>query len=1545
MAGNEQLDRLFLDRARARKLLSASQVQAVYMDLLLRRPAEPDLQAYEVVVERGWLGVEDALALLNASPSDTIADVEARVNSSPMLEPSAGADTLDGEESRQGMVRRSSDTERFTSTLRPDDENAELSPDDVADLADDDPVYAEVPKFVEPLAPSYAVADGGSEDSVLEMELPPPVPGSGDSLFEEGDSRPMPSLAADIDSEPILSERTPSAVYAPFTADQQLAHLPPVDPNQTADPSITAQEWTAPGATASDTATGEGELAPVPVFQHRGSKGANVDFASFGEDDRAPQVPDESETFSQEMNDSAVGEVMEDADDGYFGPPADLTQTPREMLEESIAPAKPLSGNTLFDSESLKEAAGVEAVAADDDSDYAATTPPAAPLASRRPSAPITEVKDDSDVDFGVTIAGQEDSGPPSTIYDDSDISLAETGNTSQITDPKITTGSKTQFATGEVARAGLQKTDPSKLGVESNITGQEMTLADLRQQMGLGDGVKLDGAGTGSAVNKLRKIGGMKKRYSVVREIARGGMGKVIEVEDNDLRRSVALKVLRKEMLDRKDLVERFLEEAQITGQLEHPNIVPVHEIGVDGRGNLYFTMKLVEGEDLSSILKRMRKGDPGADKAYPVARLVDIFIKICEGIAFAHSKGVIHRDLKPANVMVGRFGEVQIMDWGVAKIVGRKEDTHDRMVVSDRQQDDANRTMAGSILGTPSYMSPEQARGEVNYMGPTSDIFSLGVILYELLALKTPWTAQTSAQVLDQVKNFNPEPPSKMSPDRKIPPELEQLALKCIEKMPHKRIQTVQELVDNLRSWQEGRTLAAVEYSMAQLLAKWFSRNKVAVLTTMAVLAALVIGVVVTANVARQDRLNKGRESLAAADRALVDARAALAREDYDTAFSLGSEARTAASAAKKDLEDDPKAAEIETEAAIVANTAQQQKKSREDEIRRKERDAEKLKELEGALVEARRILGVARQQDTTAQDPAVSNETFNDAKSAFIKAQSIDPENAEAKLALAEIADWLKNYETRRRQEADLRGLRALVDDAGRKLSAAKAIRTDSDESYQQAGKSFMEAIAVCDSALAVAVAGIEGDTLRAKARGFKADASLEFARRAMALMRYEVADLMLNSAAGTGLLAKEVEATRVQLAKVVQEQSKFRTLVKDAERAANAREWVLAQAHLQNAIAEARNSPFADDIERARLARSLELARLEGLRVDDQRAKASGDMLRVLAQYDDLCVLLKDPDYLSRAEMLRDELKLRIGKTLIAETEGAEDAVAAELLEKALLHVTDKQDLATINTRLTEIKLRLAMARVSDRFVLLPRGSYVVGSNRDGDNNPQRTIDQNEFLFIDKYLVTNGEYRQFVDAGGYNQPELWHEHARPLLSQFVDSTGRPGPALWAKGGYDPSLDKYPVTGLCWYEACAYAKWAGKRLPTAAEWEIAGGAAAAGQPAAGDYPFGTRDSAPAAGVLEPREVGTTEWDQSSLGVRDLGCNVSEWTGDSTGSRATIKGAEPGLRPELYFRYARRAKNSQANLLDRSPGRGFRCVRVFTLQDVTDPKDPKDG
>ena len=384
-------------------------------------------------------------------------------------------------------------------------------------------------------------------------------------------------------------------------------------------------------------------------------------------------------------------------------------------------------------------------------------------------------------------------------------------------------------------------------------IHASEMTVAMMREKIGIkDDGVKLLSDKMQSTLAQYQPDATTdRKRYVVIREIARGGMGKVLEVEDTELRRSVALKVLRKELLGRRDVVERFLEEAQITGQLEHPNIVPVHEMGVDGAGNLYFTMKYVEGASLAEVLLRLREGNRDAEREYPLLRLLDVFIKICEGMGFAHNRGVIHRDLKPANIMVGRFGEVQVMDWGVAKVVGRQFRTSENesgVVLTDRLDSGSVHTMMGSIIGTPSYMSPEQAKGDIDIINHKSDIFSLGVILYEMLCLRSPWTGKSSDEVLEQVRELTPMKPRERNPEVEVPAELERLALKCLEKDPEDRIDTVRELAANVRNFIEGRAMGSVDYSPLRLAMKWVGRNKKEVIGSMLAVLAVVAGILGT-------------------------------------------------------------------------------------------------------------------------------------------------------------------------------------------------------------------------------------------------------------------------------------------------------------------------------------------------------------------------------------------------------------------------------------------------------------------------------------------------------------------------------------------------------------------------------------------------------------------------------------------------------------------------------------------------------------------------
>jgi serine/threonine protein kinase/WD40 repeat protein len=264
-------------------------------------------------------------------------------------------------------------------------------------------------------------------------------------------------------------------------------------------------------------------------------------------------------------------------------------------------------------------------------------------------------------------------------------------------------------------------------------------------------------------------------KKYDIGGIVAQGGMGAILDAREATIERTVAMKVI----LDNpstEDLA-RFVDEAKITGQLEHPNIVPVHELNVDENDQLFYTMKFVQGVTLGLVLRRLREGDADTIGKYPLGTLLTIFQKVCDALAFAHSRGVIHRDLKPDNIMIGDFGEVLLMDWGLAKrIVDCQLSIADLQplaaVIAD-QSATGNRksemTLAGSILGTPQYMAPEQARGEVENLDARSDIFSLGAILYHILCLRPPFQGDTVEDILAQVRAGKVVPASRRTAKRK--------------------------------------------------------------------------------------------------------------------------------------------------------------------------------------------------------------------------------------------------------------------------------------------------------------------------------------------------------------------------------------------------------------------------------------------------------------------------------------------------------------------------------------------------------------------------------------------------------------------------------------------------------------------------------------------------------------------------------------------------------------------------------------------------------
>ena len=351
------------------------------------------------------------------------------------------------------------------------------------------------------------------------------------------------------------------------------------------------------------------------------------------------------------------------------------------------------------------------------------------------------------------------------------------------------------------------------------------------------------------------------EKKYDIGRVLAVGGMGEILDAREAALNRRVAMKVMI-EATTKEDL-QRFINEARITGQLEHPNIVPVHELSVDEYDQAFYTMKLVKGVTLKDVLERLAKGDAVAVKQYPLTALLTAFQKICDAIAFAHSKKVLHRDLKPENIMLGEYGEVLVMDWGLAKVFdptraqdGAIFDAGERTavrVISDAG-DTGSMTMDGTVLGTPKYMSPEQARGENETLTARSDLYSLGGILYQLLTLRPPVEGRNVEEVLQKVARAEITAPREATagskrlphlPRGRVPESLDAVVMKAMSLQPADRYQAVPELQAEIESYQTGFATEAENAGVARQVVLLVKRNKA--LAGLAAAAIVIIAAVV--------------------------------------------------------------------------------------------------------------------------------------------------------------------------------------------------------------------------------------------------------------------------------------------------------------------------------------------------------------------------------------------------------------------------------------------------------------------------------------------------------------------------------------------------------------------------------------------------------------------------------------------------------------------------------------------------------------------------
>ena len=359
--------------------------------------------------------------------------------------------------------------------------------------------------------------------------------------------------------------------------------------------------------------------------------------------------------------------------------------------------------------------------------------------------------------------------------------------------------------------------------------------------------------------------------KYETGRVVAQGGMGAILDVKEATIDRRVAMKV----MLDGgspADLL-RFISEAKVTGQLEHPNIVPVHELGVDEKEQVFYTMKFVRGITLKKVLDLLAEGNAGTVEKYPLGQLLTVFQKVCDAVAFAHSKQVIHRDLKPENIMIGDFGEVLLMDWGLAKVLDptRGDEGGRSMIRTGVRQELADaETQSGHVLGTPQYMAPEQAHGSHDTLDARTDVYALGAILYHILTLRPSIEGEDAQEVLHKAARGEFVSPLEAAasgkkrlphlPGGRVPAALSAVTMKAMALHLRLRYASVPEFQAEIEAYQSGFATTVEKGNIGSQTSLLFKRHRL-----LAATAAVFVLVAVGLTVALVGAVHRSSEAVA--------------------------------------------------------------------------------------------------------------------------------------------------------------------------------------------------------------------------------------------------------------------------------------------------------------------------------------------------------------------------------------------------------------------------------------------------------------------------------------------------------------------------------------------------------------------------------------------------------------------------------------------------------------------------------------------------------
>ncbi len=371
-----------------------------------------------------------------------------------------------------------------------------------------------------------------------------------------------------------------------------------------------------------------------------------------------------------------------------------------------------------------------------------------------------------------------------------------------------------------------------------------------------------------------LHQPRGNSDRFRILRPHAKGGLGEVSIAEDLELNREVALKQIQNRFDIDRESRERFMSEAEITGQLEHPGIVPVYSLGTTHNGQPFYAMRFIRGESLRQAIDdfhaNLKAGIEPTEFRRGLRKLVGRVVDVCNAIEYAHSRGVLHRDLKPGNIMLGKYGETLVVDWGLAKPIGKQEEhrkQNDEPTVVPKSKEGSSETRLGTIVGTLAYMSPEQAEGNHRLLGPRSDVYCLGATLYCVLTGQPPIKRQSELEMLEAVRQGRIRPPDEVQPW--VPKPLAAICRKALTLRPEQRYASAANLADELELWLADEPVSAYREPLLERIGR-FSRNHQTAVT--ATLASLTIGLItlfsmfqVVANRNQELQISRDNESKA--------------------------------------------------------------------------------------------------------------------------------------------------------------------------------------------------------------------------------------------------------------------------------------------------------------------------------------------------------------------------------------------------------------------------------------------------------------------------------------------------------------------------------------------------------------------------------------------------------------------------------------------------------------------------------------------------------